>query len=603
MQEVSQEWKDNQNNSLVSESYVEVVLKLADPDSLSDASATDNGALDISNTSQIVSEVAKEVSPYATLERNLWVLDGSREILPLSDYGDMGFIGKEMSGTDGVFTRQPLITIKFSEVHTKLIPGMTITWGVAYDEYPTDFTITVYNGDTIVATKEVIGNSNAKSVIEMDIIDYDKITISIAKWCLPYRRARLSEILLGIEKIYSKNDLFSFSHTQDVDPLSTSLPKYEISFSIDNTDNSYNPYNLDSFAKYLSERQEIQARYGFLVNGKKELIKCGTFYISEWDAPQNGITADFVARDLLEFMTGTYYKGVYYPDGISLYDLAIAVLEDANLPLDDSGGLKYVIDESLKDIYTVAPLPVDTHANCLQLIANAGCCVMYQDREGVLHIEHKEYSSDTDYEINNFNSYSKSDISLQKPLKQVDVKWYSYSVSEEETELYNATLTLYAPEPTSRETWILTYSNSAIATSVKCTKPSVIGGVWDSRLYTNACELVTALTGDYPYQVKGYVLETSCSTKTTKSGNNGEIITVDNPLITSQERAEAVGKWVESYMKNRMNLSSEWRADPRLDVLDVVKNVNDYNTNNELITNIKYSYNGTFKGSCEGRVI
>jgi hypothetical protein len=47
--------------------------------------------------------------------------------------------------------------------------------------------------------------------------------------------------------------------------------------------------------------------------------------MSEWDAPQGGMTADFTARDLLEFMTNTYYDGVYSPDGTGLYDLAVSV--------------------------------------------------------------------------------------------------------------------------------------------------------------------------------------------------------------------------------------------------------------------------------------
>ena len=43
MQNVSQEWKDNQNNQLVKESDIEISLKLTDPDAYEDASATDNG--------------------------------------------------------------------------------------------------------------------------------------------------------------------------------------------------------------------------------------------------------------------------------------------------------------------------------------------------------------------------------------------------------------------------------------------------------------------------------------------------------------------------------------------------------------------------------
>ena len=56
-------------------------------------------------------------------------------------------------------------------------------------------------------------------------------------------------------------------------------------------------------------------------------------------------------------------------------------------------------------------------------------------------------------------------------------------------------------------------------------------------------------------------------------------------------------------MKNRMILSSDWRADPRLDALDMVSNENAFNTNKVLMTNVEYTYNGAFKGKGEGRVI
>ena len=103
--------------------------------------------------------------------------------------------------------------------------------------------------------------------------------------------------------------------------------------------------------------------------------------------------------------------------------------------------------------------------------------------------------------------------------------------------------------------------------------------------------------------VRGNSIETSSIISTTPSGSEGEVVTVENPLITSQERAVAIGSWAERYMKNRMILSSDWRADPRLDVLDMVVNENDYGSNQEMMTSISYSYNGAFHGSGEGRVI
>lgn len=98
----------------------------------------------------------------------------------------------------------------------------------------------------------------------------------------------------------------NYSHTIEVDPVSAALPTIEIEFSISNLNGQYNPDNPQGAEKYLMERQEITARYGYLIDGAIEWIPAGTFYMSEWDTPQNGITASFKARDMQELMTDTY---------------------------------------------------------------------------------------------------------------------------------------------------------------------------------------------------------------------------------------------------------------------------------------------------------
>lgn len=594
MQSVSQEWKDNQNSQLVSEGFVEVTLTLADPDALADASAEAPSEIYFANTEQIVKEMGEAIKPYATLEPNLWVLDGSRDILPTSDYGDCGYISSAMSRVDGTFSPHPTIEINFSEMHTKLVQGIRIVWSTACDEYAVDFTVTVFGGGEAFKVIKVTDNKDVTTFVNMDIVNYDKISISVGKWCFGYRRVRIEEVLIGTEKVYSKEQLFSFRHSQEVDPISASLPKSEVSFSIDNSDGSYDPNNEeDGLAKYLIEQQAVRARSGYKFGDKIEWIDNGTFYISEWNAPQNGLTADFTARDLLGFMTDTYYKGLYNPSGTSLYDLAESVLRDADLPLGNGGRVKWILDDSLKSIYTTAPLPIDTHANCLQLIANAGGCVLYQDRSGMLRIE-KLVTVDTDYVISPFNSYSKSDLELTKPLRQVEVPYYTYVVSAEPTELFKENMTFNGTQEV-----VITYSNTATNVVASVSR----GTITDAKYYTSTCVLTITATGDVTITVSGNTLETSSVSVFTQSGKEGETVTVDNPLITSRERASEIGAWVEGYMKNRKILSSKWRADPRLDALDVVGNENNYNTNRVIMTNVNYEYNGAFRGSGEGRVI
>lgn len=528
MQQVSQSWKDTHKQTLLNESYVEVSLDIADPDSIKDASnmgAVANGSIYISDTPEIVKEIDTPVIPYGTLEQNIFLLDGSRKNIPKENYLDGGFVGDVLSNEECVFVDKiPTITISFSMVHTKIIPGITITWGTAYNEYASNFIVTAYNDDTVVSKKEVIDNKSVTSIVMMDINNYNKITIEILSWCLPNRRARIDEIFVGMNKVYTKTELFSFNHSQVIDPISTSLPKMEIKFSIDNSDNSYNPYNLSGLAKYITERQELKTRYGLKLNDNTiEWIKGGTFYLSEWYAKQNGISAEFVARDILEFMSVIYKDNTIAPN---LGKLAENVLSKANLPLNDDGSVKWIIHNSLYDIENTAPLPEDTIANCLQIIANAGCCTLYPDRNGILHIEPINNKS-TDYVINSFNSYSKSEITFSKLLKDIIVKIYQYNTD----------------------------------------------------------------------------MSSSTTDKNINFGDVGENITIDNPLITSEERAIAVGNWVGNYLKNRLTIKSTGRADVRLDALDIVSNENDYGTNKVRMTNIDFTFNGAFKGTGEGRVI
>ena len=431
MQEVSNNWKNAHKQTLLNESFVEVSLDIADPDALAAAEPQDNGAIYISNSVELTDGTEKNPAPYGTLEQNLWCLDGSRKAIPESGSGRNGYVSDVLSDDTCIFSAKvPVITIDFKQVFSKLVPGITIVWSNTYGEYPDTFEVIAYNGDTIVASKEVTGNRSVKTIALIDITNYDKIVIVIRKWCLPNHRARIENILIGVNKVYGKMDLFDYSHTQSVNPVSTSLPKGEIRFSVDNVSGEYDPYNTEGLSKYLIERQEVKARYGLKMDdGTIEWINGGTYYLSEWSAKQNGLTADFTARDLLEFMSAIYYDKVSAITSRSLYDLATAVLESADLPLNTDGSVRWVIDDSLKSITTTAYLPVDTLANCLQLIANAGECVLYQDREGVLHIEPLKFE-ETDYEMNLGNSYSKSEINLSKTIKQFNIKVYSYAIGD-----------------------------------------------------------------------------------------------------------------------------------------------------------------------------
>lgn len=512
MQTVSQAWKDEQERKIITaESLVEISLNVGDPDAQADAVTSDNGHVDYSNVGQISDSVEKNPVKYATLESNIWLLDGSFAILPNNaPYGNNGYIGNELSGDDGSYTIIPTITVSFSEVFENVIPGISITWAESYNEWADTFRVKAYNGDEIVAQKTIEGNDSLSSFVELDIENYDKITIEVLKWSLPHRRARIKELILGIVQTFTRAEIMNFSHKMTVDPLSASLPKSEIVFEVKNLNGEYNPDNPQGSAKYLLERQIITARYGYKLPDGIEWINAGTFFMSEWETPQNGITATFTARDSLEYM-GDTYSG---PSSGTLIEIAIAALEQAGLPTLSDGSNRWVLSETLSSISAQpgADLSGNNIMEVLQYVANAGCCIFYQDRNGVLHIEPLSDGT-TDYEINRFNSYSNSEMSLTKQLKAIDVN-----------------------------------------------------------------------NGQYVLTV----------------GTVGETQPISNPLI-SDAQAPVVAQWAADYLQNRKTLSGSFRSDPRLDPLDRVTNQNQFSESVVLVTEIKYTYNGAFKGDYEGR--
>lgn len=421
MQAVSKTWKEEQKKKLIeSESFVDILLVVGDPSAKADASATDNGHFAASNTAQVVDRIDRVPVRYATLERNIWLGDGTFELLPPKPpYGDNGYIGDVLSGNDGTYKIIPKITISFSKMYQSVIPGLTITWGTAYEgEYASTYRVSWYNGTTLVDSKTVEDNKDVKSSFFADIQGYDKITVEALKWSIPRRRARIERIVVGIERAYRKRDIFKYTHSMFVDPLSAELPKAEITFEVENLNGKYNPYNSTGENKYFMERQIVQVKYGYKFGKDTEWIKAGTFFLSEWDCPQNGITAKFTARDGIEYMSDTYTG----PSSGTLMSIALAAFQQSELPVVSDGGVAWAIDSSLSSIQVAssADLSSNTIAEVLQYVANAACCVFYQDRDGRFHIEPLPNET-TDYRIDQFNSYENAEISLTKQLKAVNV--------------------------------------------------------------------------------------------------------------------------------------------------------------------------------------
>ena len=599
-------WKENQSKRLTNEAFVEVSYYISDAD-LEVGDATDNGVLELlSDTSQAVDVVEnREIVPYATLEQDLWLLNGSKITVPDEgpdkDNEDLGYISDWLCDDKCNFDPHPTIDIRFAS-KVNILPGLTITWGSAHDDYPVEFKVATYNEyGEVLQSKLTNDNADVVSTVDFTMQDFHKITVEIIKWGCKFRRARVCKIFGGIKKVYEKSDLLKFTASHEVDPLSAKLPKYEVSFDLNNIDRAYDLNTPNSLTQYMMERQEIRTRYGFRTDdGSVEWIPGGLYFLSDWEVPQNGLSASFKARDLMGFLDGTYYKGLYHSEGISLYSLAEDVLEEAHLPKLKNKAPGWIVDESLKDIKTKSPLPVCSFAECLQLIANAAKSTVHFDRNGTLHISPLSPLKDgeSSVDINEDNSYSKAEISLLKPLKRIYVSMYGW-VESEEKEIYNSKLTLQKGE----NVFIIEYSDAA--TDVRVTEISdEFKNKITADFYSKCCKLTIKRTNDDPDEchvvLSGQTLKSTETIVSVENSDIGEIIPLKNTLITDTDRARDIGRWLRERYNNRKNISVQWRVDPSIDVTDFVT-LND--KQKARIFAASFDFGGAFKGKSEGMVI
>ena len=416
---VSSAWAANQNITLQPEMFVEITYAITEPGLQEEATATATYPEDFSDVNYIVSPIDKKGEAYTTLDYGCWGLDGTFGYFDGSPE-DPGYVYQGYSNGSGGLTEYPKIAINLEKRHEAMIPGLVITWSDVFGGWATDFRVTARNSTGVVADKTVTGNTDISSIVWLDMADYSQIEVEILGWSHPYQRPRCMEVNLGLYKVYTKDDLLSYEHNQTADLLSAELPKNEIKFQLRNDDDRWNPDSPSGNEKYLLEQQRVDVRYGMDIEGTTEWVKGGTFWLSGWNTPSNGLQADFTASDLISFMNRSYF-GTRVG---TLYDIAVAALIEADMSLQDDGSPRYVVDESLKEISTdFAEDGSDyTIAEILQMVAHAGCCVFYQDRAGVIHIEKRSLNY-SGYMIEPVISYAHPEYEISKPLKTITVEY------------------------------------------------------------------------------------------------------------------------------------------------------------------------------------
>jgi len=542
MLEVSEAWKKAYTEMLSPETFVEIDLLMGrvirkgeahhfclHPNYVAgDQDTVEDFGHNLHQTAPIQSAYA------ATLEENLWVLDGTRRVMGAEVCKNMGLCTNE----DGNL----FYGVSWLESHRQMdtLQLLTIVWSDEYKEYPHSFEVRIIDhffpeGSEVaeyvtLKTISIENNDSYISEIPVGVSGYTRIEVEVFDWNTPNHRKRLDQVFFGKTHRFDKKEIISFTHEESCDLLSAALPKNSITFSVNNLDGRWNPYNPTGDGVYLMERQAVSVRYGTNLGTGVEWIPGGVFFLSEWNAPSNGVECTFVARDVFEFLLQEKNEDIFVGE-MGSTALIERLIEQVDVAY--AGVRPYFYDGfHIENISTYGSLSI---AENLQLYANAYKRVLHHDRNNQIRMTSLKKTV-CDYPMPLTLAYSYPEITLSKPLRDIIIK-------------------------------------------VRINP------------YTDA-------DGDGFGDVTDKVVLTVRS--------DGESQTIDNRVLYdwSDEQLNSYAEWVRDTLVSRKTVTGEFRADPRLEVLDVVSIESKYGVIEPVaLTTVKYTYNGSFRGYYEGRVV
>ncbi len=566
--------------------FLKVEFNIIDPDA--NPVVTVNNEEIFSNVQNIKQTETVQTGNYATLEKNFWLLDDTQPLLG-SEELEQAYVSSFMSNENCIYNDKPCITLE-SDIYLTTL-GLTMIFDDINNNYAKKVNVKAYRDDIQIMNKDYNLENYKERVIFADndeLFRWNKIQIYFLESSLPYRRLRINQLLVGILEIYRDENIISAESKEKTTMINSELPTHTFKFTIDNMNKLFNPDNPQGWYRYILQKQPISYEWGYqLDNGTVEWILGGNMLLTgSVNVGENQVT--FNTTTLINYLTNTYKKGVYASAGRSLYDLALDVLNDNSI--DTS---QYNLWEGLKLIKTEAPLPKLEARQLLQIIATAGNCVLFTNRENIINIQPFVYELREDGMDYAFIT-SKPTVKIQSELYNSIVYINHYSIDSQVSELFKNE-DLHISGNTVLE---IEYD---LATNVSAT---ITGGTIVSEIYYGRYAVLEISPNEnevISLTISGNKINVSQTVDSKNYNFDGEDITYRNDLVTQLSESskdiklkEFIGNWYN----NRNIYSFNNRGDITKDTRTILPIETDFSSGliGYLVEN-NINYNGAWSGS------
>lgn len=599
----------------------------------------------ISYPEQVADGISESYARFAALD-GAWVLGEDWALAPSPDEAatkQMGWWGMQLADANGYFTQPyPILIITHAE---RPIHSLRVTGDSKRGEYPTDFLIKLYDAEnTLLYTETVTGNMQVawQKSLSQPVLGVVKQELIITRWSHDGRQVKILEFFTAIQETYEGDDIFYIALLEEREISQGSLPvgnisANEITIRLNNETRKFDASNPNSpLLGLIKPNRRIKAWLGIDNNGTKEWVPLGIFWCSDWEAPEDDIYAQTRGRDRLELLRKSTYSTSQVQINKTLYDLAIAVLQDADLKSDE-----YWVDTELQEfVVPYAYFEPQSHREALRKISEACLGQVFCDRNGTLRIEGLSYTERRIeeqlasyflegaypaeitalevYGIGPDDYFTKNSPSKSNEMANyIEVETQPLKPAAIAEEIYRSNEVINVPANSTKS--LTVYYNKipcieAIA-SLEGATNTVIQEVtyyaWGAgmKLYNpgGTAENVTLVINAKPLSVQNK--EKAIAKDDISIRENGLIRYTfpGNPLVQTLDVAQKIAdKLLQSFKDPRRDVELDWCGNPALELGDIVM-IADYQRGREdvrgfyYITRQELEWDGALRAKLEGR--
>lgn len=304
---------------------------------------------------------------YVTFEENVFKSDGSMIFPPENnEYFQLASIVTALSN-DVLGS----ISVQFDSAYD--LKGLTIGFG---EYYPTSFTVTINNSDVYTYSNEAETFETTDNYDAVNIITITPLTFVNGD----NKRLRIESMKMGVGIVFTTNDIEKYSITDSNSFISEELPQIDTKIVCFDKNKQFNVDDENSFIQYLQTGQELNTTMGIeLADGSIEWVQMPRSYLTQWSSDTKKISLSGSDRFTVH-LTDEYSAGNYIHERTA-YAEAESIFSDAGFEADE-----YSIDSVLLNVTLNNPMPVVSHGEALQLLANACRCALKQDLSGRIAI-------------------------------------------------------------------------------------------------------------------------------------------------------------------------------------------------------------------------